>query len=120
MGHPAYVRSRLAAVSEEHDQLIAHILGATDLQRAFLLLSCAAARPNDVGSTVSVAAHQEASLRRALSQLVSAPPTHLFWGVVSSAVLTTNAAYWSSSGQDSFQMIQRRHPSVAGHILHEL
>ena len=31
MGHPAFVRSQLAAVSEKHDQLISQILGVTDL-----------------------------------------------------------------------------------------
>ena len=61
---------------------------------------------------------------------MSAPPTQMFWDVVSfpfsrgglglrSAVLTTNAAFWSSWA-DSLQMIQSRHPSVAGQILHEL
>ena len=137
LGHPANVRSRLAAVSEQHDQLIEQILSVSDLQCAWiLLLYCAAARPNyllwvvHLGLTTRFAAHHDASLHRALSQLVSAPPTHMFWDVVSlpfsrgglglhSAVLTTNAAYWSSWA-DSLQMIQRRHPSVAGQILHEL
>ena len=79
--------------------------------------------------TARFAAHHDASLRRALSQLVSAPPTHLFWDVVGlpfsrgglglrSAVSTTNVAYWSSWA-DSLQMIQRRHPSVAGQILRQ-
>ena len=120
LGHPAYVRSRLAAVSEKHDQLIAQILSVSDLQCAWiLLLYCAAARPNYLlrvvhpGLTARFAAHYDASLRRALSQLVSAPPTHMFWDVVSlpfsrgglglrSAVLTTwMAGDWKSSLTDS-------------------
>ena len=44
MGHPAYVRSRLAAVSERHDQLIEQILSVSDLQCAWILrLHCAVA-----------------------------------------------------------------------------
>ena len=126
----------MAAVSEKHDQLLAQILSVSDLQCAWiLLLYCAAARPNYLlrvvhpGLTARFVAHHDASLRRALSQLVSAPP-QMFWDVVSlpfsrgglglrSAILTTNAAFWSSWA-DTLQMIQSRHPSVAGQILHEL
>ena len=50
---------------------------------------------------------------------MSAPPTHMFWDVVRSAVLTTNAAYWSTWAK-SPKMIQKKHPGVAGQILHEL
>ena len=107
LGHPAYVRSQLAAISEKHDQLLAQILSVSDLQCAWiLLLYCAAARPNCLlrvvhpGLTARFAAHHDASLRRALSQLVSAPPTQMFRDVVSlpfsrgdlglrSAILTT-------------------------------
>ena len=35
------------------------------------------------GLTASFAASYDASLRRALSQLVSAPPTNMYWDVVS-------------------------------------
>ena len=101
-------------------------LSVSDLQCAWILpLYCVAARPNYLlrvvhpGLTARFAAHHDASLRRALSQLVSAPPTQMFWDVVSlpfsrgglglrSAVLTTNAAFWSSWA-DSLQMIQSRH-----------
>ena len=109
--------------------LIAQILSVSDLQCAWiLLLYCAAARPNYLlrvvhpGLTARFAAHHDASLW-ALSQLVSAPPTHMFWDVVSlpfsrgglglrSAFLTTNAAYWSRCAPafKNTTKIQREHP----------
>ena len=73
LGHPAYVRSQLAAVSEKHDQLLAQILSVSDLQCAWiLLLYCAAARPNYLlrvvhpGLTARFAAHHDASLSAGL------------------------------------------------------
>ena len=47
MGHPEFVRSRLAAVSAKHDHLVSQIVGMSDSQCAWmLLLYCAAARLN--------------------------------------------------------------------------
>ena len=134
LGHPAYGRSRLAAVSEQHDQLIAQILSVSDLQCAWiLLLCCAAARPNYLlrvvhpGLTARFAAHHDASLRRALSQLVSAPPTHMFWDVVSlpfsrgglelrSAVLTTQGR---QPPDDSKEAPKRGRPDFARTVTQE-
>ena len=82
-------------------------LSVSDLQCEWiLLLCCAAASPNYLlrvvlpGLTARFAAYHDASLRRALSQLVSAPRSGKSSASLSSgclglrsAVLTTNAAY---------------------------
>ena len=137
LGHEQFVRTRLVAVSAKYDQLMSQIIGIPDLQCAWiLLLYCAAARPNYMlrvvhpTHTANFAAHHDASLRRALSQLLAAPPTHMFWDVaclpfsrggmgLRSAVLTSGAAYWASWA-DSLHMIKQRHPAVPNQILHEL
>ena len=111
LGHVEFVRARLVTVSAKHDR--SQIVGMPDLQRSWiLLLFCAVAWPN-------FAAHHDASLRRALSQLVAAPPTHMFWDVaclpfsrggmgLRSAVLTSGVAYWASWA-DNLHMIKQRH-----------
>ena len=114
-GHPAFVQSRLAAVSEQHDQLVCLDLVA--------LLRCSPAELHFAGG----ASGPDCKVRGP-SRCVSPPssePTRvsttnpfLFWDVVGlpfsrgglglrSAVLTTNAACWSSWA-DSLQMIQAR------------
>ena len=119
MGQPEFVRSRLAGVSAKHDRLVSQIVGMSDLQCAWvLLLHCASARPNyrlrvvHPALSAGFAAHHDATMRRALSQLVAAPPCNMCWDVVSlpfsrgglglrSAVLTTNAAYWASWAEET-------------------
>ena len=125
MGHPEFVRSKLAAVSAKHDRLVSQIVGMSDLQCAWvLLLHCASARPNYMLRVVhpalsaGFAGHHDATMRQALNQLVAAPPSRGGLGL-RTAVLTANAAYWASWA-DSLHMIQRRHPAVAGQILQEL
>ena len=77
--------------------------------------------------TARYAALHDASLRRTLtvptrvSTTGCRQPPCLTRGLgLCSAVLTTIAAASWSSWADSLQMIQRRHPSVAGQFLHEL
>ena len=75
MGHPEFVRSRLAAVSAKHDRLVSQIVGMSDLQCAWLLLlHCASAQPNYMLRVV----HPALSAGFA-GQLVAAPPCNMYW-----------------------------------------
>ena len=116
LGHPSCVRSQSAALTAKHEHLISNILQVQDLQCAWiLLLYCASARANYALRVVhpkltdAFAAQHDASMRRALSQLLSVDPSSMYWDVASlpftrggmglrSAALTSRAAYWSSLG----------------------
>ena len=85
LGHPSFVRSQLATLSAKHDQLISKILHIQDLQCAWiLLLYCASSRAHYTLRVVhpklsaSFAAQHGAALRRALSELVSVPPSSMY------------------------------------------
>ena len=86
LGHPSFVRSQLETLSAKHGQLISKILHIQDLQCAWiLLLYCASSRANYTlrvahpKLSASFAAQHDAALRRALSQLVSVPPSSMYW-----------------------------------------
>ena len=86
LGHPRYVSTQLAALTDKHEQF-SKILQVPDLQYAWiLLLYCASARANYTLRVVhpkltdTFDAHHDASIRRALSQLVS---RSIFWDVAS-------------------------------------
>ena len=52
LGHPEFVRSQLAGLSETHDQLMEKVLSVQDLQCAWLLLLyCCSARTTHSGSS---------------------------------------------------------------------
>ena len=93
LGHPSYVRSQLAALTAKHEHLISNILQVQDLQCAWiLLLYCASARANyslrvvHPKLTDAFAAQHDASMRRALSQLLSVDPSSMCWGCRESAI----------------------------------
>ena len=71
LGHPDFVRSKLSALSETHDQLLEKVLTIKDLQCAWLLLlHCCGARANytlrvvHLELTAGFAAQHGASLRK--------------------------------------------------------
>ena len=137
LGHEEFVRARLVTVSAKHDRLISQIVGIPELQCAWiLLLYCAAARPNYILRVVhptytsNFAAHHDASLRRVLSQLVAAPPTHMFWDVaclpfsrglmgLRSAVLTSDIQQSRTRFSISWPTIRRQDSTLLRRQLQE-
>ena len=137
LGHPSYVRYELAALTAKHEHLINIILQVKDLQSVWILLFyCASARVNYSLRVVyskltdAFADQHDASMHKALSQLLSVDPGSMYWDVASlpftrggmvlrSAALISGEAYLSSWA-DCLEMISARNPDVADMIVTEM
>ena len=90
LGHPSYVRSQLVALSAMHEHLMSNTLQVQDSQCAWiLLLLCVSVWAKNTLRVVhpkltdAFAAQHDASIRRALSQLLSVDPSSMHWDVAS-------------------------------------